>query len=85
MESYNFFSLINAIYFFTKKYRLIIIKKMTIDIKILMNNGYVFYLKKKLLKNLSLYLAIIRFFNNPFKELPLEKIYTFVIIIKYLF
>lgn len=42
-----FFSLINAIcYFFTRKYGSIIIQKGTIrivGIKILMNNGYVFY------------------------------------------
>lgn len=39
--------------------------------------------KRKIIEK-SLYLATIRFFNNPFKELSLEKIYTFVIIIKYL-
>lgn len=53
------------------------------DIKILMNNDCILF-KKKLFKNLLLYLATIRFFNNSFKELPLEKIYTFVIIIKFL-
>lgn len=56
MESYNFFSLINAIYFFTKKYRLIIIKKMTIDIKLLMNNGC-FLFKKKIIKKFTIVLG----------------------------